>query len=107
MEKYNDAPDGYKWPEVFDFWEGVVWSFVILGLLEGIGYVSVSMFIPCSKGKGNPQEVKLRTTKSGATFSKFLFMVATTVHGYSIFKDAYYFPSYLGGSGYYGKLFKG
>ena len=106
-ERVANAPPGYKWPVLSDFREAVLYSFIILALLELSNKVFYSMFVPCSKGNRDPDEVLLRCTKASACFSKMIFMALASAQGYYIFKDAYFFPSYLGGKGDYTLLFKG
>jgi hypothetical protein len=106
-ERVANAPEGYNWPILSDFREAIVYSVFILGLLELGNKLFYHMFVPCSKGNGDPDEVLLRCTKASSCFSKMIFMILASAQGYYVFKDAYFFPNYLGGSGDYTLLFKG
>jgi len=107
LDKLDGAPEDYNYPVISDFREAFVYSFIILALLEVIAKLSYCMFVPCSKGKGDPEEVELRCTKASATFGKFIFMTFASAQGYYIFKDAFFFPTYLGGKGDFTLIFKG
>ena len=79
---------------------------VIQLIVTVIGKLLYQIFVPCSKGKGDPVEVEMRCTKAGNCFAKGLYMILSTSLGYHIMKDADFYPSYLGGSGDYSLLFK-
>lgn len=64
------------------------------------------MFIPCSKGKGDLKEIDMRCTKAGNTLAKACYMISATYFGHQVMKNAYFYPSYLGGNGDYSLLFK-
>jgi hypothetical protein len=40
------------------------------------------IFIPCSKGKGDPSEIDLRCTKAGMSLAKGVYMLFATIFGY-------------------------
>ena len=103
---YNNAPKDYRYPVIYDL-KDVLWvSVIILMLLWIVGKLSYHLWVPCSKGKGDPLEVEMRCTKAGNTLAKCFYMCVSTSFGIYVMKDAYFYPVYLGGKGDYSLLFK-
>ena len=106
MKNYKNTPKGYDYPVLLDFKDCIVLSATLQFLLTVVGNISYYIFVPCSKGKGDPKEIEMRCTKAGNTFAKCCYMCVSTTFGYLIMKDADFYPSYLGGHGDYSLLFK-
>jgi len=73
----------------------------MMKIQDKLGNFFYKMFLPISKGKGNPREVDLRCKKCGDQLAMAIYKVCITVFAYSIMKDSYFFPKLLGGSGSY------
>jgi len=105
MRGYKNAPKDYRYPLITDLKDIMIVSPIILFILVVSGNLFYYIFIPCSKGKGDPKEVDMRCTKAGNTLAKCFYMCFSTAVGYYVMKDGFFYPVYLGGSGDYSKLF--
>ena len=106
MNNYKNAPKDYRYPLITDLKDCMVVSPIIIFLLVVSGNAFYYIFVPCSKGKGDPSEVDMRCTKAGNTLAKCCYMIFSTSFACYVMKDAFFYPVYLGGKGDYSLLFK-
>ena len=105
IHNYKNAPKDYRYPLLSDL-KHLLWvSLIILLVLHVLGNSFYYLYIPCSKGKGDPKEVDVRCIKAGNCLAKCFYMIFSTVVGIYVMKDGFFYPVYLGGSGDFSKLF--
>ena len=92
-------PEGYRWPEMSEFWFSGVFAvvfYIVQFVFEKIFYHS---FYPICKEKNDEEARVVRTKKAVKNIYKFLYYLSSLIFGYVVLKDSHVLPFSLGGSG--------
>jgi len=108
---YSEKNPSYKFPHIIDLIPSIyfcVLHYLLYKLFVYFLFDWTENFLEEKYITGEEKELKsIYKTKFTIYIFKFSFFAATTIFGYLIMKDLYFFPRYLGGSGDFRELFLG
>lgn len=99
QEFLRNKPEGYRWPQLTDFWITAVVAVVCFTMERLYDVIFYSTFYRICKEKTDEDLRIARSKKAVKNMFKFSYYLSAAIFGYVTLKDSYVLPPSLGGSG--------